>query len=351
MRAVRLVAPKSPLVEHEVAEPDPAEGEVRIAIRACGICHSDAHYRAGTGNLALPRTPGHEIAGVISALGPGVTRLSEGDRVALHYLLSCGRCERCVRSGEQFCENGAMIGKEVDGGYAESIVVPAANAIPVPGNVPLAVAAVMMCSTATSYHALRIAGAGPAASILLLGFGGLGYSALALSFALDAARVTVVDVIPEKLTLARELGAEAIDAAAPGFPDALRDAAGTHGFDVALDFVGRPALSTAALRALAPGGSFGVVALAESPFDFNPYRDLLARERRIVGCSDHLRTELPELMTLASSGRIDLSRAISHRVPLEAAAINATLDALDRGTSSVRTVIERDGQNGDPMPG
>lgn len=291
------------------------------------------------GILVLPRTPGHEIAGIVSDVGRGVTSVREGDRVAVHYLLSCGRCYRCVRSGEQFCSTGGMIGKDADGGYAGSIVVPAANAVSVPDGVPLDVAAVMMCSTATAHHALRLAGLRSDSSVLLLGFGGLGYSALALSQAQGAARVVVVDVVPEKLAFARELGAEALDAASPVFEDALRNSAGDHGFDLALDFVGRPSLSTAALRALAPGGSLGIIALAESPFDFNPYRDLLARERRIIGCSDHLRSELTELMDLAAAGRIDIGRAISHRVALNAPAINAALDALDRGTARLRTVI------------
>jgi propanol-preferring alcohol dehydrogenase len=301
MRAIQHIAHGAPLAERGIAEREPGDGEVAVEIRACGICHSDAHYRGGFGNVATPRTFGHEIAGVNAATG---------ERVAVHYLLPDGR----------------MIGKECDGGYAERIVVPAANVVPVPDNVPLEHAAVMMCSTATAYHALRLAELKPGESVAILGFGGLGLSALELSFALGAERVFVLDHVEEKLALAERYGASR-----------LRQ----DQFDVALDFIGNGAVSAAALRSLNPGGRLMIVALSESKIDFNPYRDLLAKERRIIGCSDHTRDELVELLRFASEGRIDIGKAISGVVPLEAEAINSVLDELDRGTAKIRTVIRR----------
>ena len=149
MRAVRLTALKSPLVDEDIEEPTAGPGEALVEIRAAGICHSDAHYRAGGGTVALPLILGHEIAGVIA----GTDR-----RVALHYLHDDGR----------------MLGKEVDGGYAERIVVPAANLVPIPDGVPFEAAAVMMCSTATAYHALRLASLRAGESVAIIGFGGLG---------------------------------------------------------------------------------------------------------------------------------------------------------------------------------
>src|SRR3954470_6101982 len=150
MRVVRLQATNSPLVSADVAEPRVGPNDVKVRIEACGICHSDAHYRSGFGNIAITRTLGHEIAGTLVEVGAGPRDVSVGDRVAIHYLLSCGNCRSCLRAGEQFCEQGRMIGKEYDGGYAETIVVPKENVIPIPSNVPMDVAAVMMCSTATA---------------------------------------------------------------------------------------------------------------------------------------------------------------------------------------------------------
>ncbi|HEY5610022.1 MAG TPA: alcohol dehydrogenase catalytic domain-containing protein, partial [Thermoanaerobaculia bacterium] len=123
MRAIRLIETQRPLQLIEIGEPAPGSGEIVVDVRRAGICHSDAHYRSESGRATLPVTLGHEVAGVVSAIGTNVDRPQVGDRVALHYLISCGICERCRAYGEQFCSQGAMIGKERDGGYAEKIVV------------------------------------------------------------------------------------------------------------------------------------------------------------------------------------------------------------------------------------
>lgn len=296
MRAIRLVRHGAPLVEQDIADPTPRSGEVLIKIRAAGICHSDAHYRSEPGRVPLPRTLGHEIAGVIAGTDK---------RVAVHYLHA----------------NGDMIGKETDGGYAEMIAVPVENAIPIPDHISFEQAAIMMCSTATAYHALRLASFQPNEVLAILGFGGLGISALQLARHFGATRVHVAERVPEKLALAAELGAEG------GLPD---------GIDVALDFAGKGDLCLNALRALRPGGRLMLVAINLRDLRFDPYADVLTTERRIIGCSDHTRQELIELMQMP----LDLSRAITRRVPLQAGAINAVLDDLDRSTPHLRTIID-----------
>ena len=301
MRAVRLLRFGAPLVDTEISNREPGPGEVRIEIRAAGICHSDAHYRAGGGQLTLPRTLGHEIAGVTDS----------GERVAVHYLLP----------------DGSMFGKELDGGYAETIVVPRDNLIPIPDQVPFEQAAVMMCSTATAYHALRLASLRAGESLAILGFGGLGASAIQLAQLLGAGDVFAVDRVSQKRETAKDFGAIPISGDLPPI-------------DIALDFAGNADLCRAALRALKPGGRLMIVAINLRALSFDPYADVLARERRIIGVSDHTREELVELMELARGGRIDLSRVITRRVGLSAAAINEVLDDLDRGTAHLRTVIE-----------
>src|SRR5699024_554363 len=135
-----------------------------------GICHSDAHYRAGRGRVAfLPITPGHEIAGTIVASGAAVDRPVIGTRIALHYLFTCGRCDNCARGLEQFCVTGRMVGKDINGGYAEYVTAPARNAIPVPDDVAIEAAAIMMCSSATAFHTLRKARVGPGDRVAIFG--------------------------------------------------------------------------------------------------------------------------------------------------------------------------------------
>ncbi|HWC64864.1 MAG TPA: zinc-binding dehydrogenase [Thermoanaerobaculia bacterium] len=338
MRAVRLVSPDHPLRDESVADPEPGPGEVLVEIRAAGICHSDLHYRKEPGRARIPVTPGHEIAGVVVEKAPGVESPIPGDRVAVHYLVGCG-CADCESGRERFCPRAAMIGKDRDGGWGERIAVPAQNAIPIPDGVSFDEAAVMMCSTATALHALRLAEIRPGESVLVSGFGGLGVSAVQLAGVLGAGAVVVADVVAEKLAAARDFGAHPLDASRPDFGEALRAATGGRGPDVALDFAGTPASRSAALRALGFAGRLVIVALNAEPFSFDPYRNLLSGERRILGCSDHLRSDLVDLMDLAARGRIDLSRAITRRVRLEAPAIDGVLDELEAGTSHLRTIV------------
>lgn len=339
MQAIRLVTPGQPLQLAALSDPSPGAGEVVIDVARAGICHTDAHYRSGTGQTHLPVTLGHEIAGVVSAVGEGVRDLREGQRVAVHYLFSCGKCERCRKHGEQFCPEGGMIGKERDGGYAQRVVVPAFNAIPIPDGVRSDVAAIMMCSTATAFHALRLASLEKGQSVAVLGFGGLGVSAVQLARALGASEVFAVDVVPEKLELAATFGAKPLDARETPVHKAILGATDGRGVDVVVEFTGNEQVAHGGLRSLSPGGRLMIVAINLRSMTFNPFTDLLVRERRIIGCSDHTREEIVELLELARTGAIDMSRAITRTVPLDAGAVNSALDDLERGSGHLRSVI------------
>jgi D-arabinose 1-dehydrogenase-like Zn-dependent alcohol dehydrogenase len=339
MRAIRLVAPGRPLEEAVSPNPDPGPGEVLIEVRAAGICHSDAHYRQGSPSpRELPRTLGHEISGVVTATGPGVSRVALGARVAVNYVLHCGTCPECRRGQENHCPSVGMIGSSRDGGHAELVVVPERNVLPIPESLSFPQAAVMMCSTATAYHALRLAGLASGESVCLLGFGGLGLSALLVARAIGPHFVLAVDRVPEKLAAAARLGAHPLEAS-PDLAAALLSATEGRGVDVVLDFAGRPQTTEAALQSLARRGRLVAVALSNEPVAVRPYRDLIGGEARLLGCNDHLTSELGELITLARNGSLDLSPAITRTVPLEAAAINQALDEMDAGTPHFRTVV------------
>jgi 2-desacetyl-2-hydroxyethyl bacteriochlorophyllide A dehydrogenase len=232
-----------------------------------------------------------------------------------------------------------MIGKEFDGGFAQRIRVPAVNAIPIPDEVSDDVAAIMMCSTATAYHALRLAGIQKGDSVAVLGFGGLGVSALTLARALGASQTFAVDVVPEKLATAQSFGATPLDTRDTPVHKAILGATDGKGVDVVIEFTGHPEVARGGLRSLSPGGRLMIVAINLRTMQFDPFTDLLVRERRIIGCSDHTRQELVELLELARTGAIDLSRAITRTVPLEADAVNGVLDDLERGSGHLRSVI------------
>ena len=340
MKAVRMVGVGRSLEQSWIEVREPQAGEVRVRIEAAGICHSDAHYRGGASPMgALPITLGHEIAGVIAAAGPGVSRVAVGDRVCLHYLVTCGRCTDCRAGREQFCERGAMIGHHVDGGFAESIVVPERNAVRLPAEVSFEVGAILMCSSATALHALRKARLRAGESVAVFGVGGLGISAVQIANVLGATEVYAVDVRSEKLALAARHGALGIPGGTAEAVAEIRRRTSGRGVDVALELVGRPDTMRQALQVLAPLGRAVVAGLGVRSLEIDPYVELMGREAELIGTNDHLLTELVELVELARNGKLDLADAVSQRVPLEAGAINQVLDDLEHFRGGTRAVI------------
>ena len=340
MRTVELVAAGEPLVDGERELPEVLADEVLVRVRAAGICHSDAHYRAGVAPVA--RTPlalGHEVAGVVESVGADVEHFAVGDRVCLHYLVTCGTCDSCRGGNEQFCATAEMLGKDRDGGYAELVLTREASVFALPDELSFEWGAVMMCSSATSLHALRKARLAPGESVAVFGVGGLGLSAVQLARALGAARVFAIDLEPQRLALAERLGAEAVDAASGDPVEELRALTDGRGVDVALELIGLPETIAQAVRSLANRGRAAVAGITDRPAVLDTYRDLIAREAELVGVSDHLASELPELLELARAGALDLGPVVTGTVPLEAAAIDAVLDRLERFGSGARTVI------------
>lgn len=345
MHALQLVATGRPLESRRVPIPDPGPDEVLLRIAAAGICHSDAHYRRGGPSLgALPQTLGHEVAGTVAALGTGVRGFATGDRVCAHYLVTCGRCSRCRRGLEQFCRGVEMIGKDRDGGFAEYIVLPARNLCRVPESLALEQAALMMCSSATAWHALRKARLSPGERVAVFGIGGLGYSALQLAKAFGAGQLFAVDRIDEKLALASSLGAVALDGRSGDAAEQITEATGGEGVDVVLDLVGSPETIAQSIRSLGIQGRAVLVGIGDRGFDIDPYRDILGKEAELIGCSDHLFSELDPLLALAAGGGLDLGPSISRRLALDADAVNAALDDLERGTAHLRSVVLPSGE-------
>jgi propanol-preferring alcohol dehydrogenase len=230
-----------------------------------------------------------------------------------------------------------MVGNHRDGGYAEQVRVPARALVALPDEISFAHGAVMMCSSATVYHALRRTRLAPGERVAVFGLGGLGASAVQLAFALGASAVYAVDINPVKTTLAEQRGAVGVDASANDPVDLIRRATG--GVDVALELVGLRTTFEQAVAVLGPGGRVGVVGLADGPATVEPYRDIVGREMEIVGVMDHLAGELPEVLELARTGVLDLGPVVTGTIPLDAAAVNAALDDLEAFGDSVRTVI------------
>jgi 2-desacetyl-2-hydroxyethyl bacteriochlorophyllide A dehydrogenase len=340
MKAVRLVEVGQPLEMQEIPVPTLGERDVLVRVEAAGICHSDAHYRAGTSPAGpLPLTLGHEVAGVVEKVGPQVNTVKAGDRVCIHYLITCGDCYYCSNGTEQFCVHGSMIGKYRDGGYAEYIAIPARSVVPLPDEVPLEQAAVLMCSSSTSFHALRKGRLQAGETVAVFGAGGLGMSAIQLARALGALDVYAVDINADKLKQAEGYGAVPVNAAQVEPVSEIHRLSGGRGVDVALELIGLPQTMRQAVLSLAVFGRAVLVGITDRPFKIYSYTEMLGKEAEVIGSSDHLLSELPLLIEFARRGALDLSDVVSRTVPLDADTINATLDALDKFGGDVRTVI------------
>lgn len=340
MRTIRLVTPGKPLEMAEVPVPSPAPGEVLIRVRAAGICHSDAHYRAGRSSAGpLPLTLGHEVAGTVEECGAGINRFKPGDRVCVHYLATCGNCAYCHQGNEQFCTTGQMIGKHRDGGYGEFVNVPARSVFPLPDEIPFDQGAIMMCSTATSLHALNKSRIKPGDTVAVFGIGGLGLSAIQLARALGATDVYAIDINPAKLDLARNLGATPINASSADPLEQIREHTCGRGVDVALELVGLPLTMAQAVGSLAIKGRAALVGITEQSFPVAPYRELINKEAEIIGVSDHLAQELPLLLEWCRQGKLDFSHVITRSVGLHARSINEVLDDLEGFGDEGRVVI------------
>jgi len=340
MKAVRLVKPGRPLELHEIPMPTLRSGDVLVAVKSAGICHSDVHYRAGRSPVhPLPLTLGHEVAGLIAEVGSAVDHLHTGERVCVHYMATCGHCEHCQRGHEQFCTTGKMIGKYQDGGFAEFLAVPARSIFRLPDEIPFEHGAIMMCSSATSLHSLNKAHLRPGETVAIFGVGGLGISALQLAHAFGARQVFAVDIRPAKLELASQFNAIPIDATQVDPALEIKHLTDGRGVDVALELIGLPQTMEQAFKSLAVQGRVAIAGLSDQTFTIAPYQDLINREAEIIGVSDHLAQEIPGLLEWARQGVLDLSHAVTRSVPLDAGEINAVLDSLEAFGQDVRVVV------------
>jgi len=267
------------LVRREIAEPGP--GRVRIRVEACGVCHSDVLAVEGLrADPSVPLVPGHEIVGVIDAVGPGVTRWQAGDRVGVGYLGGhCGECDQCRRGDFVNCTDQPQTGTDVDGGYAEIVYARTSGLVRVPDGMPAAEVAPLLCAGLTTLSALRQIDARPGAIVAVQGIGGLGHLAVQYAARLGY-RVVAIARGTGKEKLARELGAdEYIDSTAEDPGTALRALGGAAAI---IATAASGSSMTALVPGLAPRGRLVVVGAATDPIEVSTV-DLIFGTRTVTG--------------------------------------------------------------------
>lgn len=345
IRAAVLERTGGPLEVTEVELAPPRAGEVLVRLHASGVCHSDQNAIDGTAETRCPAVLGHEGAGVVEAVGPGVTRLRPGDHVALSWSPSCGRCAECQRDLPQLCstawpamgEGGLLDGTtrlSRDGepvyhysfisSFADACVLPERSCVPIPHDVPFAVAGLLGCAVTTGTGAVwRTAGVRPGDRVAVIGCGGVGLSAVLGAAAVGAGTIVAVDTAPSKLDVARELGATdgvLWAGSSEATADAVVEASG-GGVDYAIEATGRPEAMVAAFLSTRAHGAAVLVGIPEADaFVSLPALSIPRMERRVLGSiygSSRPERDFPLTLDLYRRGRLPLDRLVTHRLALE----------------------------------
>jgi acryloyl-coenzyme A reductase len=323
MKAIRLNAFGAPerLQVQDIAPPKPADGEVLIAVKACGVCYLDVIVRSGMRSRAkLPLTLGHEISGVVAETGRGVRSFVNGDRVASTYRISCGYCRYCRGGDGAICDNRQGIGEHRDGGYAEYVALPESVLAKVPANVPFDQACVCGCVVGAVYNAVvKSAQVRPGETVLVTGAGGgVGSHAVQIS-RLAGARVIAVTSSKEKMARIEQLGADEVLLTAPGadFSAEVKQRTGGRGAEVVLEGVGSATFASS-FRSLAKGGRLVFVGeVSGQPAQFNPAL-MIYKECWLTGAQSANSEELTQVLEIVAAGRI--KPVIGEVLPLEDAA-------------------------------
>jgi alcohol dehydrogenase, propanol-preferring len=332
MRAALLPGVGAPLELVQRPLPVPGPGEVRVRIDACGVCGSDLFLqKGGFGVDKLPVVPGHEAAGTVDALGPGVSGWSEGDQAALYYIDSDPDGSWAAAGREHLDPELRRMGVDVDGAFADYVVRPVHTLIRTPAPVDPVALAVLTDAVATPYHALvRVARLQAGETLLVLGVGGIGSNAVQIGRHLGA-RVVCATRSDAKLALARELGAaELVQTGRSPEEDAaaIRAACGPHGPDVVLQCVGSAALDELAIAVAAPAGRVVFVGAAVEPFSVRAV-ELIWRELALLGSRGFTRRDIAEVVELYRDRAIRVDHLTTTPRPLEEA--NAALEDLAAG--------------------
>jgi Zn-dependent alcohol dehydrogenase len=367
MRAAVLPETGAALEVVEVELAPPGDGEVLVRLHASGVCHSDLNAIDGTAATRCPAVLGHEGAGVVEAVGPGV-ELPAGTHVALSWMPSCGRCEECRRGLPHLCRtawsamgHGGLLdgtSRISRGGepvyhysllstFAEWAVVPERSCIPVPDDVPFEIAGLVGCAITTGIGAVwNTAGVRPGDRVAVIGCGGVGLSALLGAVAAGAEPIVAVDVAPEKLATAASLGATDTVAWAGSPEDTaerVRDVTG-GGVDYAIEATGRPEAARAAFLSTRARGAAVLIGIPRADAEISlPALSIPRNERRVLGSiygSSRPERDFPAILALYRRGRLPLDQLVSHRLPLEQVTEGFRLMT---GGTAIRVVLDLGG--------
>jgi Zn-dependent alcohol dehydrogenase len=350
MRAALCTEFNAPLVIEEVELRDPGPGEVSVRLAACAVCHSDVAYAQGAWGGPLPAVYGHEAAGVVEDVGPGVRAVAPGDHVVVTLIRSCGRCPRCVRGEPALCsasfpltevsplraKDGTVIHQGLrTGAFAERVTVDLSQVVPIPRDIDLEVACLLACGVITGLGAVTRTAAMPAgASAVVIGCGGVGLNVIQGAALVGGLPIIAVDIVASKLAAARDFGAtHAVNAAADDVSAAISAATSGEGPDYIFVTAGSKEAMQQGIDLMPRGGTLVVIGMPPSGTMVGIDPEAIAdRSLRILGSKVggvRPQIDIPKLVDLYLHGRIKLDQLISGRHPLEN--INEAFAAAESG--------------------
>jgi alcohol dehydrogenase, propanol-preferring len=324
-----------PLVIEDRPSPTPGPGQVLVRIEASGLCHTDIHAAHGDWPVkpTPPFVPGHEGVGIVTALGDDVKGIVVGDRVAVPWLgWACGSCEWCASGWETLCPNQRNTGYSVDGGFAEYVVADAAFVGRIPAGIDPLDAAPLTCAGVTTYKAVKVSGTRSSDLVAVFGIGGLGH--LAMQYAqIAGGTVAAVDVIDNKLQLAKELGAEYTINATQEDPAEIIQ--GLGGADAAIVLAATPTACEQAFRSLRRNGRLVFVGLPADNVMRLPIFETVLQGITVTGSIVGTRVDLAETYELHAAGR---TRVVREQRPLSE--VNEAMHEVERGEVDARIVFD-----------
>jgi len=354
VRAVVATAVKQPVSVVTIEVPDPGPGEALVQVQACGVCHTDLHYREGGINDEFPFLLGHEAAGVVEAVGPGVTEVAPGDFVILNWRAVCGECRSCRRGRPQYCFNTHNATQKMTldgvglspalgiGAFAEKTLVAAGQCTKVSAAVKPEVAGLLGCGVMAGIGAAMLTGeVGPGDSVAVFGCGGWATPAIAGARLAGAAMIIAVDLDPRKLELAREFGAtHTVDASASDPVAAIQALTDGNGADVCIEAVGNPKVFEQAFYARDLAGTVVQVGVPNPEMRIElPMIDFFGRGGRLKPSwyGDCLPSrDFPMLIDLHLQGRLPLEKFVSETIGLDG--VEEAFDKMERG-EVLRSVV------------
>ncbi|MHA2167172.1 MAG: zinc-binding dehydrogenase [Candidatus Hodarchaeales archaeon] len=344
MRAAVFEKVKSPLiVRNDYPNPNLSESQdqVIVDLTACGICHTDLGFLdhgVPTGK-SPPLVLGHEMAGIVREIGNKVTTFKEGDRVLIPAVISCGSCYHCRTGRENICSNQTFFGSSVDGGFAEQIMVPAKDIFHLPAQIPLEEGCIIADAVSTPYHAVKNRGqVKPGDWAVVFGCGGIGLNVVQNIKAAGGLPIAV-DVKPEKLEIAKTLGAVEVISANElderGIVGAIRKAT-NGGADIAFEAIGNPVTFKQAFNSLRTGGRLVAVGYSPKRWDGFDIGRVMFREMEIMGSLGCRTVDYHRIIELVKNGNLVVKPLVTGKYTLSE--VNEGFDVLRRG-EGVRTVI------------